>query len=91
MVRNVKSQQPAAPAHRHAGISGEQIFKEKGHAPKRAVGNVFARRLPSLVEHRRDHGVQPRVHALDALDGRLDQFEGLDFLLAHQLRLRRGV
>src|SRR3989475_2956706 len=58
----------------------------------RARGQVRRRRLGArLLEALDDDGVQLRVHALDARDGRIDQLARARLALADQLGLRGGV
>ena len=49
------------------------------------------RRLAGPLEQGRDHGVDPGVEPLDALDGRLHQFLRLDLPVPDQRRLGGGV
>ena len=76
---------------RCSGVERQQVFQQKRHAAKRSVRQRRYGRGASLVEQRRDHGVDGRIQALDAGDDGVHEFERRDLAATDQVRLRQRI
>ena len=68
-----------------------EVLDEKRHASERSVGQRCPCLGAGLVEALVDDGVQRRVDALDAVDGRIDQLEWRGLTRADEFGLCSGV
>src|SRR5678816_4126803 len=84
-IRDRPTEEAAPAVDRHPGDGREEVLGRERHAPERALGDGAASNVPGAVEEPLHHCVEPRVDALDASDGLVDQLAWGDLSPAHQL------
>ena len=77
---------------RITGRVSDAVLHEKRHSAKRPIWQrIGLGGGPRFLEQRMNHRIQLGVHALDALDGGIDQLDRRDLLRADQIRLPDGI
>ena len=83
--------------HPHAGVVrlpfelAQEVLEQERHAPERPLGQPGEGLFARAIEAAQDHCVELRVEPFDAGDGGVDQLDGRNVSVPHQLRLRGRV